>query len=391
VIALVAAVACGCGNVVTVEGTGGGGSAGTTDTSSGGQGGATTTPGNGGTGGTGEGGSGMGGSGTTTALGCQSDDECLGDPDGPLCDPETGDCVSCIVVQDPALDCGMGLWCDPSKGTCEAGCTGDEDCPSAGAPLFCDLATHVCKGCLVDTDCPIGAICVSDECVPGCNLMKPCAQGLTCCAQQCYDLSSDENNCGVCNNACPELPGAVPLCGDGQCLLGACLGGHADCDGLWDNGCEHNTVAEGPCTCSPGMTEGCYAGAPGTEGVGNCKAGTRTCNFDGLGWGPCQGQVLPAEELCASGADEDCDGSVDESVDLDGDGWGTCEGDCDDTRPKVNPGALEITYELIDQDGDPNTPPIKVYSGNGLDDDCDPSTPDLGEPPACSSPPSSRG
>jgi hypothetical protein len=59
-----------------------------------------------------------------------------------------------------------------------------------------------------------------------------------------------------------------------------------------------------------------------------------------------------AEETPYNGIDDDCDPSTPDQ-DLDGDGWIT--DDCDDGDPAVNPGALEIPY-------------------NGVDDDCDPST-----------------
>jgi len=57
--------------------------------------------------------------------------------------------------------------------------------------------------------------------------------------------------------------------------------------------------------------------------------------------------------------------------DQDGDGWTTCDGDCCDSPAgcpdpaHVNPGALEIV-------------------GNGVDDDCDPSTSDTSPAPGCS-------
>ena len=43
--------------------------------------------------------------------------------------------------------------------------------------------------------------------------------------------------------------------------------------------------------------------------MGPCKGGTRTCNAEGSGFGPCVGEVLPEPEDCATTADESCDGA----------------------------------------------------------------------------------
>jgi hypothetical protein len=73
------------------------------------------------------------------------------------------------------------------------------------------------------------------------------------------------------------------------------------CDGL-DNDC--NGIADG-------LALTCYEGSSGTAGVGACLAGTRTCT--GGAWGACAGQVLPSGEAC-DGADNDCDGTPDEGL-----------------------------------------------------------------------------
>ncbi len=61
--------------------------------------------------------------------------------------------------------------------------------------------------------------------------------------------------------------------------------------------------------CAPGATEACYSGPSGTEDVGACHAGTRTCAADGSGFGACEGEVQPqAEEGCTGAVDLNCDG-----------------------------------------------------------------------------------
>ncbi|HTN84293.1 MAG TPA: MopE-related protein, partial [Sorangium sp.] len=68
----------------------------------------------------------------------------------------------------------------------------------------------------------------------------------------------------------------------------------------------------GGAVCTPGSQVACpYSGPPDTQGVGRCAAGLRTCNESGTGYGPCEGEVLPAPEDCSAADDEDCDGVAD--------------------------------------------------------------------------------
>jgi hypothetical protein len=62
--------------------------------------------------------------------------------------------------------------------------------------------------------------------------------------------------------------------------------------------------------CTPGAMATCYDGPAGTEGVGICHAGARTCAVDGLGWSACMGEVLPQMEDCTTPTDENCDGTT---------------------------------------------------------------------------------
>lgn len=110
--------------------------------------------------------------------------------------------------------------------------------------------------------------------------------------------------------------------------------------------------------CTPGETQACYSGAPGTAGVGLCVGGTTTCDSSGS-WGPCAGEVTPKGEVCGNMVDENCNGMIDEDLDADGDGFRTCGGDCCDAAtdgcgdPKlVNPGAFEAPGNMVDDDCD---------------------------------------
>jgi hypothetical protein len=92
------------------------------------------------------------------------------------------------------------------------------------------------------------------------------------------------------------------------------------CNRLDDNG--DGLVDEG-CPCSADQTQKCFPGAASLahqdepDGsprlLGLCAMGTQTCNaekgteFDGA-WGPCEGAILPQQEICGDGIDQDCDG-----------------------------------------------------------------------------------
>jgi hypothetical protein len=154
--------------------------------------------------------------------------------------------------------------------------------------------------------------------------------GERACTAQTTDLTSDPLNCGSCGN----------VCGDGYaCIDSRCL------EGL----------------CQPGAVEECYSGAEDTKGVGPCVGGQRTCGPSGV-WSACEGQVIPVAENCGDAVDNNCNGMVDENVDLDMDGFTTCgiagvtPPDCCDStecsKPDlVNGGAFDA-------------------AGNGIDDDC---------------------
>ncbi|MCZ7679750.1 MAG: putative metal-binding motif-containing protein [Sandaracinaceae bacterium] len=153
--------------------------------------------------------------------------------------------------------------------------------------------------------------------------------------QACSAPSGYTAMAGDCDDASPAVrPGVTDICDEID----------NDCDGMVDPGC----------MCTTGATRSC-----GISMVGACTLGTQTCGAGA--WGACVGNVDPIAEVC-NGADDDCDGTVDEGVgaawyrDCDRDGYGAAG----------SPGMSGCMA--------PSTPP-SCASGTGAwvsnDDDCD--------------------
>ncbi len=241
-----------------------------------------------------------------------------------------------------------------------------------------------------------------------------------------FDKQTDPANCGTCGYACSAHLGAheqVAGCSGGVCQF-ACVTGYVDLDGDKaqgdaGNGCEYAcTVSNGGTEACDGidndcdgatdenasgqpLTQACYTGPAGTEGVGTCHGGTQTCG--GGTWGSCNGEVTPQSELCDL-LDNDCDSATDEDFDLNTDlnNCGGCGNSCWNNVPAnafpdaCNAGTCHFSClgGFNDINGDLNTaggngceyvcpvnPPGNEYC-DGQDNDCDALTDESLTPPA---------
>jgi len=130
----------------------------------------------------------------------------------------------------------------------------------------------------------------------------PCLPGET---EACYGGPEGTEGVGAC------VAGARTCSPAGA--FGACEGevtpAAEDCDTEQDDDCDGEPNQVELCGCVPSTAVDCYEGPDGTLGVGVCLGGSKICEPDGMSYGPCLAQVLPAVESCATaGVDEDCNG-----------------------------------------------------------------------------------
>ncbi|MCB9529369.1 MAG: putative metal-binding motif-containing protein [Myxococcales bacterium] len=210
--------------------------------------------------------------------------------------------------------CGQGACAANGERTCQGGRLVDSCQPGAPGAEICDGIDNDCDG-RVDDDIPIEP--------------TACGQGL-CAAQGKI----------ICQNGAP-----VDTCQPRAPRAEVCDGRDDDCDGRTDEGIApvRTQCGVGACgatgerTCRDGaLVDSCQPGAPGAEqcngrdddcdgasdegiaaqptqcGVGACGAtGERTCHGGQL-VDSCQ-PGAPRAEVC-DGADDDCDGAIDEGA-----------------------------------------------------------------------------
>ncbi|MBI5532301.1 MAG: choice-of-anchor L domain-containing protein [Deltaproteobacteria bacterium] len=274
---------------------------------------------------------------------CQSGQVCTaGKCDSKCAAPDENCGGKCVNTQTDLANCGAcGTACQSgelcSGGKCGANCGGGtKACGTKCVDTQVDPAN--CGDC--DKPCATGEFCSAGVCATGCT-------GTKLCSGKCVDTQIDNNNCGDCGTVCVQ--------GE-QCTAGACAcqTGLTSCSGA----CVDTKVNDANCgTCGHACaaTESCVNSicTTGTCGGGLQKCGLDCVNLqtDGTNCGQC-GNTCTGGTSCQNGTCQACDSAT---TDCDGDGWKVADGDCCDkpgtcgSEPaKVNPGAIEVKGNAID-------------------------------------------
>ena len=250
-------------------------------------------------------------------------------------DPDYSNLIGALEPGDPGSACDE----DGATTVCYTGPAGTQD---VGA---CKAGTQACVAGK-RTEC-LGQTLPSDEVCDGADN--------DCDAVADEDLGQTSCGVGECTSTVDNCSGGLAT----DCELVALLKISPEvCDGK-DNDCDASIDDD---QSGAPLSFACYTGAAGTQDVGLCKGGTKTCTGGELS--DCVGEVTPATDVCDT-LDNDCDASADEDFPNVGQACTVGQGECE---------ASDVFVCNVAQNGEvcnatPGTPEAETCDTK--DNDCD--------------------
>jgi hypothetical protein len=204
-----------------------------------------------------------------------------------VCPPGLTACTGkCHDLTSDSDNCGLCGHSCATNSVCRKGictpvtCTCNPSCPPGetwclGSCVKTSSDNNNCGAC--GKVCTNGTVCTSGLCA--------CPAGQTACAGVCQNLQTSLQNCGTCGHVCsPGLNVATMVCLAGNCAIGACNAGFADCNNNPADGCETNLTTDlkncGACgnQCFQGASVAAMVCSAGSCHIATCNAGFADCN-----------------------------------------------------------------------------------------------------------------
>jgi len=199
---------------------------------------------------------------------CSKETPC---PSGFSCNVEKG---VCLCENDEA--CGGGLICN-SSGFCQEKdkCYSNEDCK---LKQVCNIDTGFCVAsvdCLFNHNCPIGTLCQSNKCNPGCKTDNDCPYKNLCMDNICKSgFCRKHTDCGYLEKCNPQIKKCQKVTGPHCKSCGGFAGCNQnfECISFMQEGTKKSICTQ-PCKTS----EDCPSGFSCGGAVVPCDMGSFVC------------------------------------------------------------------------------------------------------------------